>query len=228
MITVGLTGGIGSGKSTVAVGLVERGAVLVDADAITRELQVPGAPVFDAMVERFGLEVLASDGTLDRAAVASIVFSDNKALADLNAIVHPRVGEVITSRIAEAANADDGAVVILDVPLLAESARRGTGSPYELQGVLVVDCPIDVAVERLVLYRGFDEADARRRATNQATRSERVAFADFVIDNTGDAESLTAQIDGAWNWLCSLAHQEPPSPTGTVSSAEQPEPGAAR
>lgn len=225
MITVGLTGGIGSGKSTVSAGLVRRGAVLVDADLITRELQVPGAPVFNAMVDRFGPGIVNPDGTLDRGAVASIVFSDDKALADLNAIVHPRVAETITSQVALAAD-DPTAVVILDVPLLVEGRSRGKGSRYEMQAVLVVDCPVDVAVERLVRFRGFDEADARSRASSQATRPERLALADFVIDNSGDAESLGSQIERAWEWLCSLDHPEPPASTGRAAPAKQPEPGA--
>jgi len=206
MITVGLTGGIGSGKSTVSAGLDERGAVLVDADAITRELQVPGAPVFDAMVERFGEVIVASDGTLDRAAVASIVFADKVALADLNAIVHPKVGELIVRRIAEAGKADPSALVILDVPLLVETPSRGAGSRYELQAILVVDCSIEVAVERLVRYRGFDETDARRRVSNQATREDRLAMADFVIDNGGDREALEKNIARAWEWLSAIEH----------------------
>jgi len=220
MITVGLTGGIGSGKSTVSAGLVHRGAVLIDADAITRELQVPGTPVFDAMVDRFGARIVDSDGTLDRGAVAAIVFSDDEALADLNAIVHPRVAETIMSRIAEAAGTSS--VVILDVPLLAEGRTRGKKSRYEMQAILVVDCPIDVAVERLVRYRGFDEPDARRRASSQATRQERLALADHVIDNSGDVASLTPQIDRAWDWLCKLDH---PEPSASTSPAEQTEPG---
>lgn len=213
MIIVGLTGGIGSGKSTVASGLVDRGAVLVDADAITRRLQEPGQPVFDAMVERFGHGVVASDGTLDRAAVAAIVFSDEEALKDLNKIVHPEVGKAIVSAIREQAGTD--AVVILDIPLLAEGRDRKSKPRYEMQAVLVVDCPVDTAVERLVESRGFDEADARARMAAQASRAERLEMADFVIDNGGEHAALANQLDAAWQWLTSLEHDVvdvPPAP----------------
>lgn len=220
MITVGLTGGIGSGKSTVANALVQRGAVLVDADAITKELQEPGQPVFEAMVERFGARIVASDGQLDRAAVAAIVFTDEEALADLNKIVHPKVGETIAARIAAHAGTD--AVVILDIPLLTEGAKRteqakvssaheesGTKKKpprYEMQAVLVVDCPVDTAVARLVEFRGFEEADARARVAKQSTREERRALADFVVDNGGPQSALEQQIDAAWEWLNGLEH----------------------
>ena len=193
MVLIGLTGGIGSGKSTVSQKLVERGARLIDADAVVRELQEPGTPVFEAMVERFGPGIVAEDGTLDRAAVAAIVFSDEAARRDLNAIVHPAVGAEIARRIADAAGTDD--VVVLDVPLLVESSR------YQVAGVLVVDCPVDVAVERLVSARGMSEADARARIAVQATREERLARADHVVDNSGPPAALDGEIDRAWAWI---------------------------
>lgn len=196
MLLIGLTGGIGSGKSTVSAGLVRRGAALIDADLIVRELQAPGTVVFDEMVERFGPGIVAPDGTLDRAAVADRVFSDASALADLNAIVHPRVHQEIERRLAELAETDQA--VILDVPLLVESGRS------DLAGLIVVDLDPEVAVARLVEHRGFSEEDARNRLANQASREERLAKADLVIDNHGDPEDLEAEIDRAWEWIQSL------------------------
>jgi dephospho-CoA kinase len=206
MITVGLTGGIGAGKSTVSAGLAARGAVVIDADAITRELQQPGRPVFDAMVERFGAGIVAADGTLDRRAVADLVFPDPAALADLNGIVHPAVGAEITRRLAAAAElprtgTGDGersdVVVVLDVPLLVESRH---GHPDRV-GTIVVDCDPEVAVGRLVDQRGFTEADARARIARQASRVERLARADFVIDNGGSLAELEPQISACWAWI---------------------------
>jgi dephospho-CoA kinase len=200
VILVGLTGGIGSGKSTVSALLAERGAVIVDADVITRELQRPGQPVLEAIVERFGQGVLLPDGELDRPALAAIVFSDPDALKALNAIVHPAVGAEIARRI-EAARGTD-AVVVLDIPLLAENPRKG------LAATVVVDTPVDVAVERLVRFRGMDEADARARIARQASREERAAGADRIVDNTGDLGALEAQVDDLWAWLRTLPHSD--------------------
>lgn len=201
MITLGLTGGIGSGKSTVSSALVDRGAALVDADAIVRDLQQPGEPVFDRIVERFGAEVVGADGHLDRPAIAGIVFGDAEALADLNEIVHPAVGEEIRRRLEELAATDR--VVVLDIPLLAEGAQDGRPR-YPVSGTLVVDVPVDVQVARLVDHRGFDEADARARIANQASREDRLALADHVIDNSGDIHALAAQLDDVWEWALGL------------------------
>lgn len=201
MRLVGLTGGIGSGKSTVSAALAGRGAVVIDADAIVHELQSPGMPVFKAMVERFGRGVVAADGTLDRQAVADIVFGDDQALADLNRLTHPAVGAEIASRVAAAAGT--GRVVVLDVPLLVEGGRQKVG------GLLVVDCPVEVAVARLVGQRGMDEADARARIARQASREERLARADHVIDNSGPPEALEPQIEAAWAWIHSLPDEVP-------------------
>lgn len=196
MLLIGLTGGIGSGKSTVSAALARRGAVVVDADAIVKELQQPGTQVFDEMVERFGPGIVAEDGRLDRAAVAELVFSDPQALADLGAIVHPRVHAEIERRVAEQEGTDN--VVVLDIPLLAESGWPG------LLGTIVVDLDPEVAIERLVRHRGFSEEDARARIANQATREERLARADLVIDNHGDVDDLEAEVDRAWEWIQSL------------------------
>lgn len=201
VLVIGLTGGIGSGKSTVSALLAERGAVVVDADAITREQQEPGTPVFKAMVERFGPGIVAPDGTLDRAAVADIVFNDVKALADLNAIVHPAVGGEIAERMAALATTDE--VVILDVPLLVESTRG-----YPTDGLIVVDVDPDVAIERLVAQRGMREADVRARMARQASRDERRARADVVIDNCGTRHQLEAEVDRAWAWIQSLRRSQ--------------------
>jgi len=196
VVLIGLTGGIGSGKSTVSARLAERGGVVVDADAIVRELQSPGQPVLARMVEGFGAEILHADGTLDRQAVADRVFSDPAALAALNAIVHPAVGAEIGRRLE--AEADTDHVVILDVPLLVESGRT------DLAGMIVVDVDPELAVERLVAHRGFSAADARSRITRQVSRKERLAKADFVIDNSGPIADLTPQIDAAWEWIQGL------------------------
>lgn len=205
MKVVGLTGGIGSGKSTVSALLRARGAVVVDADAVVRELQAPGMPVFEAMVERFGPGIVAADGTLDRQAVADVVFTDAEALAALNAIVHPAVGLEVLQRIAAHEATDH--VVVADIPLLAE----GT-SAIPMSGVVVVDTPEDVQVERLVGLRGMDEADARARIGRQATREARLAKADRVIDNRGSLEELEDQVDEVWAWAQALPATEWPAP----------------
>jgi dephospho-CoA kinase len=209
VILVGLTGGIGSGKSTISSLLEGKGAVIIDADAIVREVQLPGSSVLAELAEKFGSEVLAADGSLDRQAVANIVFTDPDALKALNAIVHPAVGKEMNRRMIEQRSTDH--VVVLDIPLLTENPREG------LQGKIVVDVPVEVQVERLVKYRGFDEADARARISRQATREQRLATADFVVDNSGDLADLQPQIDKLWQWLNSLpqlpADYEPITPT---------------
>ena len=209
MILVGLTGGIGSGKSTISSLLEGKGAIIIDADAIVREVQLPGSPVLTELAEKFGSSVLATDGSLDRQAVANIVFTDPDALKALNAIVHPAVGKEMNRRMIEQRTTDH--VVVLDIPLLTENPREG------LQGKIVVDVPVEVQVERLVKFRGFDEADARARISRQATREQRLATADFVVDNSGDLADLQPQIDKLWLWLNSLpqlpADYEPITPT---------------
>ena len=200
MLLVGLTGGIGSGKSTVSTMLAERGAVVVDADAIAKELQEPGSPVLTAMAERFGAHVIDGDGALDRAAVAAIVFGDDDesaaALRDLNAIVHPALQAEIRSRIEAHSNSD--AIVVLDFPLLAENPRD------DLAATIVVDVDTETAVERLVLHRGMDADDARRRIANQASREQRRAMATHVLDNSGDIDFLSAQVEHLFDDLSGL------------------------
>lgn len=208
MIEIGLTGGIGSGKSTVADLLVERGAVLIDADRIVRQLQAPGGSVFAAMVERWGDTIVAADGTLDRQAVADIVFNDEDELKALNDLVHPAVGEEMKQQ-REAVMGTD-AVVVLDIPLLVRADGTSDKDRYaNLAGIVVVDVDTELAVQRLVEYRGFAADDAEARMANQASREDRRAVADVVIDNSGPLDDLVAQVDAAWEWMRSLPHPDP-------------------
>lgn len=193
MLLLGLTGGIGAGKTTVSTELARRGAVIIDADAIVREVQQPGTPVFEGMVERFGPTIVAADGTLDRQAVADLVFTDAEALADLGAIVHPAVADEIVQRLDREAGSDN--VVVLDVPLLVESGRD------DMAALIVVDVDPELAVRRLVASRGFKEDDARARIARQASRQERLARADVVIDNSGTLDELHPQIESLWTWI---------------------------
>jgi len=210
VLEIGLTGGIGSGKSTVADLLVERGATLIDADAIVRELQAPGRPVYTAMVERWGPDIVADDDSLDRQAVADRVFGDPDELLALNAIVHPAVGDEMIRRRRELAATD--ATVILDIPLLVESGHRG------LAGVIVVDVDPDLAVERLVSGRGFTSVDARNRISMQASRAERLDRADLVVDNSGTLDDLAGQVDLAWTWIATLERPEPGAEVRRIGS----------
>lgn len=191
MLLVGLTGGIGSGKSTAARALADRGAVVIDADALAREVVEPGTDGFDAVVDRFGPGIVGADGGLDRAALARLVFDDDAARADLNSIVHPLVARETQRRMAEA---PPGSVVVLDVPLLVEAARGG----YDL--VVVVEAPEAVRLERLAA-RGMDPADARRRMAAQASDADRRALADVVLDNSGSPADLERQVDELWSEL---------------------------
>ncbi|HNL52133.1 MAG TPA: dephospho-CoA kinase [Actinomycetota bacterium] len=189
MRRVGLTGGIGSGKSTVAQMFADLGAWVVDADAIAREVVAPGSEGLAELVERFGSQILTDNGDLDRAAVAAVVFSDPSARERLNAIVHPLIARRTTELIAAI---PQDAVLVHDVPLLVELGMQAT---YDL--VVVVDAPDDVRVQRLV-QRGLDEDDARARIAAQASRDERLAVADVIIENTGDLDDLRTQVKAAW------------------------------
>ena len=201
VLLVGLTGGIGSGKSTVSALLVARGAVVVDADAIVREVQAAGGPAYEGIVSRFGPGVVAPDGSLDRAALAALVFADEAARAELGALTYPHVGAAMAARVAAARDADPSAIVVLDIPLLAE---RGGREAYGVAFVVVVDCPVDEAVRRLVALRGFSEEDAKARVEAQASRAERLALADYVIDNGGPLAALEPQVEACWAWLLGL------------------------
>ena len=189
MLRIGLTGGIGSGKSTVSRLLGEHGAVIVDADAIAREVVAPGTQGLAAIVEAFGAAVLAADGSLDRPRLAAVVFADPEARGTLDGIVHPLVRA--RARELEAA-APPGAVVVHDVPLLAET---GQGSAYDV--VVVVEADPDMRVARLV-ERGLTAEDARARIAVQATDEERRAIADVVLDNSGTPEELAQQVERFW------------------------------
>lgn len=191
MLLVGLTGGIGAGKSTVAELLTRKGAVVVDADEVARAVVEPGQPAFDALVERFGPEVVGPDGRLDRAAVARIAFADDQSRKDLEAITHPAINTEFTRRVLEAPS---DAIVVLDVPLLAES-KQARERPYE--AVIVVEAPRDVRQARLEA-RGVARADAERRMAAQASDEQRRAIATFVLDNTGDLPALERQVDDVW------------------------------
>ncbi|MER7897555.1 dephospho-CoA kinase [Streptomyces sp. NPDC096046] len=203
MLKVGLTGGIGAGKSEVSRLLVECGAVLIDADRIAREVVAPGTPGLASVVEAFGEEILAEDGSLDRPRLGAIVFADAQKLATLNAIVHPLVGA--RSRELEEAAAED-AVVVHDVPLLTET---GLAPLYDL--VIVVDAAPETQLDRLVRLRGMTEEDARARMAAQATRERRREIADIVIDNDVPLRELERRVTDVWAELVRRSRASRPS-----------------
>ena len=197
MIRVGLTGGIGSGKSTVAQMLQARGAVVIDADAIARELVEPGEPALHALVDEFGDSIIAADGSLLRGRLASVAFATPDGTARLNAIMHPLIAAESRRRIDRAAEA--GAhVVVYDMPLLLETGQRDV-----VDLVVVVDVPVETQVRRAVDLRGLEEADVRRRIEVQLSREERLAAADVVIDNSGSVIHTREQVDVLWARLTS-------------------------
>ncbi len=193
MKLIGLGGGIGAGKSTVSAALSRRGAVIVDADLIARQVVEPGMPALTALVERFGSAILRDDGSLDRGALAALAFRDGESVAALNAITHPAIGVEINRQIAAQVGTDR--VVILDAALLFDRSRDG------LVGSIVVDVDPEAAIDRLVRFRNFDADDARRRVAAQMTREARVALADRVIDNSTTVEELEGQVDAVWEWI---------------------------
>jgi dephospho-CoA kinase len=197
VLRVGLTGGIGSGKSTVSELLAAHGAVVIDYDVLAREAVEPGSPGLEAIAERFGPGVIAPDGSLDRPALAAIVFNDPAALSDLNAITHPAIWQLASAR--EAAAGPD-AIVVHDNPLLVEM-----GAAKRCDVVVVVDVPEDVQVARLVSNRGMSEGEARARIAAQASRQQRTDAADLVIDNTGPMDELALIVGGTWDELVSRA-----------------------
>lgn len=193
MKLIALTGGIAAGKSTIARRLAEHGAVHIDADSLAREAVLPATAALSQIVDRFGTHVLAPDGTLDRQGLARIVFGDRNALAALNAIVHPAVRELTARRIAEAEAADPDAVVVYDVPLLAEG---GGALPFNL--VVVAEAHPEVQLHRLMAIRGMSRDDASARIASQASNEERRAIADVLIDTGGSEEETLAQVDELW------------------------------
>jgi dephospho-CoA kinase len=195
MLLVALTGGIGSGKSTVAEGLAKRGAVVIDADAISRQILEPDGLAYQGVVDHFGSGVVRPDRTIDRPALAAAVFGNPAALADLNRLTHPAIGKVIADRVR--AVAEPGRIVVLDIPLLAILTK----DLFQVGAVMVVDTPEEVAVERLIDQRNFSEEDAWARVAAQTTRDERRQLADLVIDNSGDRRALEYEIDRVWAWL---------------------------
>lgn len=196
MILIGLTGGIGSGKSEVARLLSALGAEVIDADQIVRELQQPGAEVYHAMIDMLGQEIVSPDKSLDRGKIAGQVFADESLLKKLNELIHPIVRRVMNERVESFRNTDK--VVVLDIPLLVENPRPG------LDGVLVVDLDTQIAIQRLVEQRQMKLEDAQARVAKQATREQRRAIAGHVIDNSGDRQALKTSVDRAWAWIRSL------------------------
>lgn len=195
MLTVGLTGGIASGKSTVSALLAQHGALVIDYDLLAREVVEPGTPALAEIAERFGAGVIADDGTLDRPALGSIVFADPAALRDLEAITH---GAIRERAHALASAASPEAIVVHDNPLLVEM-----GAAADMDTVVVVDVPVDLQVQRMVSDRGMTESDARARVATQATREKRAGVADHLIDNTGPLEELSTVVDDLWQVLLS-------------------------
>ena len=203
MLRVGLTGGIGSGKSAVSERLAALGAVVLDGDKAARAIVEPGTPGLAKIAETFGPEVVRADGSLDRAKLAGIVFSDDAARAKLNAITHPLIHEYIRAaeEAAIAAGGDD-VVLVHDVALLAEWGRA-----KEFDLVIVVDVPAETQLERLTGQRGMAEGQARARMAAQATREQRLAVADIVIDNSGSREDLDRRVDEVWGELQARARE---------------------
>lgn len=199
MPLIALTGGIASGKSTIASRLAEHGAVVVDADRIVRDVQKPGSPVLAAIAAKFGDDVIDSGGVLDRAALGARVFGDADAVARLNAIVHPAVRAESARRFADALRADPDAVVVYDVPLLVEAR---VDDPWEL--VVVAHAPAHVRRARLISLRGMSEADAAARLASQVSDDARLAVADVVIDTSGTLDDTLRGADGLWASLPEL------------------------
>jgi dephospho-CoA kinase len=192
---IGLTGGIAAGKSTVSRRWAEHGAIVVDADQLARQAVAPGSSGLARVAERFGTDVLAPDGSLDRPALGRIVFADPAARKDLEGITHPEVWRLAQQAFDDAAAADPDAVVVYDVPLLAEA--RGS-RPIRFDAVVVVDAPAAQRVERLVEHRGTDRAEAERRVAAQASDAERLALADHVVDATGSLADTLRSADEVW------------------------------
>jgi dephospho-CoA kinase len=202
MYLIGLTGGIASGKSVVARRLAERGAMIVDADGLAREVVEPGTPGLARIAEEFGPGVIAADGTLDRAALGAIIFPDPERRAALNAITHPEVQRRAQELFDAAGAADPNAVVVYDVPLLVEASDR---HPMTFDLVVVVDATAEARLERLVELRGMTRKEAAHRVNSQASAAERLAVADLVIDSNGTIEETVRQADELWELAAASA-----------------------
>jgi dephospho-CoA kinase len=200
MKLIGLTGAIGSGKSSVSALFASKGAIIIDGDGIAKQLQQKGSATLQKMVDEFG-DILLDTGELDRAKVAQLVFGDADLLKRLNAIMHPAISAEILRQIE--ANTETDNVVVLDMPLLVENPREG------MSGLVVVDVDPEVAISRLVQYRNMNENDARRRMASQASREDRLKVADRVIDNSGSPDALNAQVDEVWDWFATLPNAQP-------------------
>lgn len=202
MQLIGLTGGIASGKSVVSSRLRDLGAIVIDADVLAREVVEPGTPGLAEIEQEFGAGVIGADGRLDRPALGAIVFSDPDRRRALEAITHPAVWARAKQLMAEAEAHDESAIVVYDVPLLAEGASR---SPLRFDRVLVVDAPANVRLERLIRLRGMPRDDAQRRIDSQASDAERLAIADEVIDSGGTLDHTLEQVDALWTRLSAAA-----------------------
>jgi dephospho-CoA kinase len=200
MKLIGLTGAIGSGKSSVSALFARKGAIIIDGDGIAKQLQQKGSATLQKMVDEFG-DILLETGELDRAKVAQLVFGDADLLKRLNAIMHPAISAEILRQIE--ANTATENVVVLDMPLLVENPREG------MSGLVVVDVDPEVAISRLVQFRNMNEDDARRRMASQASREDRLKVADRVIDNSGSPDALDAQVDEVWDWFSTLPNAQP-------------------
>lgn len=200
MKLIGLTGAIGSGKSSVSALLARKGAIIIDGDGIAKQLQQKGSATLQKMVDEFG-DILLDTGELDRAKVAHLVFGDADLLKRLNAIMHPAISAEILRQIEMNMATDN--VVVLDMPLLVENPREG------MSGLVVVDVDPEVAISRLVQFRHMNEDDARRRMASQASREDRLKVADRVIDNSGSPDALDAQVDEVWDWFATLPNAQP-------------------
>ncbi len=197
-LRIGLTGGIGSGKSLVAECFRDLGAAIVDADAIAREVMAPGEPAYDAVVRAFGPSVLQADGTLDRKALAARIFSDTAARWQLNALTHPHIRRRIAEEVERYAAQPGVEVIVVDIPLLLESTD---GRYLRLDGIVVVDATDEVRLARLIARDGLSPADTRMRIEAQMPLREKVARADWVIDNNGSPEATRAQVKTLWERL---------------------------
>ena len=200
MKLIGLTGAIGSGKSSVSALFASKGAIIIDGDGIAKQLQQKGSAMLQKMVDEFG-DILLDTGELDRAKVAQLVFGDADLLKRLNAIMHPAISAEILRQIEMNMATDN--VVVLDMPLLVENPREG------MSGLVVVDVDPEVAISRLVQFRHMNEDDARRRMASQASREDRLKVADRVIDNSGSPDELDAQVDEVWDWFATLPIAQP-------------------